>query len=250
LHIDALNHSVSIIEIDPNLRPEFSHSFSASADYYHSFGRLQTNFLVEGFYTMLDDVFTLENTGEKYDEEGNHFIYKTRRNAAGARIGGITAEVKLGIPNTFDVQLGYTFQKSLYVEPEQWSEDVEAQRTMFRSPDHYGYLNAKYFITKDFNASLFGTFTGPMLVQHSAHTDFEEEHPDSEIRTQSFWDFGFKLSYTFSLSNVVNLEVNAGMKNIFDSYQRDIDLGAGRDLAYIYGPAMPRTYFFGVKLFL
>ncbi len=253
LHIDALNHSVSIIEIDPNLRPEFSHSFSASADYYHSFGRLQTNFLVEGFYTMLDDVFTLEETGEKTDEEGNHFIYKTRRNAAGARIGGITAEVKLGIPNTFDVQLGYTFQKSLYVEPEKWSDnpDLAPQRTMFRSPDHYGYLNAKYFITKDFNASLFGTYTGPMLVQHSAYTDIlGVEHDDSETRTQSFWDFGCKLSYTFSLSNVVNLEINAGVKNILDSYQRDIDMGAGRDSAYIYGPALPRTYFFGVKLFL
>ena len=251
LHIDALNHSVSIIEIDPDLRPEFSHSLSASADYYHNFGRLQTNLLVEGFYTMLDDVFTLEKTGESYDDEGNHFIYKTRRNAAGARIGGITAELKLGIPNVFDVQLGYTFQKSQYVEPEQWSEDVEAQRTMFRSPDHYGYINAKYLITKKFNASIFGTYTGPMLVQHSAYTDIMGvEHPDSETRTQSFWDFGCKLSYTFSLSNVVNLEVNAGVKNILDSYQRDIDMGAGRDSAYIYGPALPRTYFFGVKLFL
>ena len=251
LHIDALNHSVSIIEIDPNLRPEFSHSLSASADYYHNFGRLQTNLLVEGFYTMLDDVFTLEKTGESYDDEGNHFIYKTRRNAAGARIGGITAELKLGIPNIFDVQLGYTFQKSLYVEPEQWSEDVEAQRTIFRSPDHYGYINAKYLITKKFNASIFGTYTGPMLVQHSAYTDiFGVEHPDSETRTQSFWDFGCKLSYTFSLSDVVRLEINGGVKNIFDSYQRDIDMGAGRDSAYIYGPALPRTYFFGVKLFL
>ena len=251
LHIDALNHSVSIIEIDPDLRPEFSHSLSASADYYHNFGRLQTNLLVEGFYTMLDDVFTLEKTGEGTDLQGNQVIYKTRRNAAGARIGGITAELKLGIPNTFDVQLGYTFQKSQYVEPEQWSEDVEAQRSMFRSPDHYGYINAKYFITKKFNASIFGTYTGPMLVQHSAYTDIMGvEHPDSETRTESFWDFGFKLSYTFSLSNVVNLEVNAGMKNVFDSYQRDLDMGAGRDSAYIYGPALPRTYFFGVKLFL
>ena len=251
LHIDALNHSVSIIEIDPDLRPEFSHSLSASADYYHNFGRLQTNLLVEGFYTMLNDVFTLEKTGEGTDLQGNQVIYKTRRNAAGARIGGITAELKLGIPNLFDVQLGYTFQKSQYVEPEQWSEDVEAQRTMFRSPDHYGYINAKYLITKKFNASIFGTYTGPMLVQHSAYTDIMGiEHPDSETRTESFWDFGCKLSYTFSLSNVVNLEVNAGVKNIFDSYQRDIDEGAGRDSAYIYGPALPRTYFFGVKLFL
>ena len=255
LHIDALNHSISLIELAKDLRPEYSHSISGSVDLYHSFGRLQTNLLLEGFYTMLDDVFILEKTGESLgtDAEGNPItvINKVRRNAAGATVGGLTAELKLGIPNTFDVQLGYTFQKSQYVEPEQWSEDVEAQRTMFRSPDHYGYINAKYFFTKKFNASVFGTYTGPMLVQHSAYTDiFGVEHPDSETRTQSFWDFGFKLSYTFSLSNVVKLEVNAGMKNIFDSYQRDIDLGAGRDSAYIYGPAMPRTYFFGVKLYL
>ena len=251
LHIDALNHSVSIIEIDPNLRPEFSHSFSASADYYHNFGRLQTNILVEGFYTMLNDVFTLENTREESDAEGNNYIYKVRRNAAGARIGGITAEVKLGIPDIFDVQLGYTFQKSTYVEPEAWSEDVEAQRTMFRSPDHYGYLNSNFYITKNLNASIFGTFTGPMLVQHAAYTDILGiEHPDSEVMTPSFWDFGFKVGYTFRLSNVVNLEVNAGIKNLFDSYQRDIDVGAGRDSAYIYGPSLPRTYFVGVKLFL
>lgn len=251
LHIDALNHSVSIIEIDPDLRPEFSHSFSASADYYHNFGRLQTNILVEGFYTMLNDVFTLENMREESDAEGNNYIYKVRRNAAGARIGGITAEVKLGIPSIFDVQLGYTFQKSKYVEPEAWSDDVEAQRTMFRSPDHYGYLNSNFYITKNLNASLFGTFTGPMLVQHAAYTDIlGVEHPDSEVMTPSFWDFGFKVGYTFRLSSIVNLEVNAGIKNIFDSYQRDIDVGAGRDSAYIYGPSLPRTYFVGVKLFL
>ena len=200
---------------------------------------------------MLDDVFTLENTHETTDDEGNNYIYKIRRNAAGANVGGITAELKLGIPSIFDVQVGYTFQKSRYVEPERWSEDVEAQRTMFRSPDHYGYMNTNFTITDNFNASLFGTFTGPMLVQHAAYTDISGvEHPDSEKRTESFWDFGFKLGYTFNLSDVVNIEVNLGVKNIFDSYQRDLDVGAGRDSAYIYGPSLPRTYFFGVKLFM
>lgn len=251
LHIDALNHSVSIIEIDPDLRPEFSHSMSASVDYYHTFGRVQTNILVEGFYTILDDVFALENVRETTDEEGNTFIYKRRYNAAGAHVGGITAEVKVGIPDIFDVQLGYTFQKSRYVEPEQWSDDVVAQRRMFRSPDHYGYLSSNFFITKQLSASLFGTYTGPMLVQHAAHTTIEGiEMPDSESVTASFWDFGIKAAYTFRLSNVINLEVNAGVKNIFDVYQRDIDMGAGRDSAYIYGPSTPRTFFVGVKLFL
>ena len=249
LHIDALNHSVSIIEIDPELRPEFSHSLSLSADYYHNFGRVQTNILVEGFYTMLNDVFALKIIDEITDESGNNFIYKRRYNAAGARVGGITAEAKLGIPNLFDVQLGYTFQKSQYVEPEQWSDAVEAQRTMFRSPDHYGYINSNVMITKQFKASVFGTYTGPMLVQHNAYTDiFGVEHPDSEVCTKSFWDFGCKLGYTFALSKLLSLELNVGVKNIFDSYQNDIDTGAGRDSSYIYGPSLPRTYFFGVKL--
>ena len=247
LHIDALNHTVSLITLADDLRPEFSHSLSASADYYHNFGKVQTNILVEGFYTMLNDVFTLEKVGDGTDG----VILKERRNAAGARVGGITAEVKIGIPQLFDVQLGYTFQKSRYVEPEQWSDAVEAQRTMFRSPDHYGYLSSNFYITKQLNASLFGTYTGRMLVQHNAYTDINgEEHADSDVLTPAFWDCGFKVGYTFRLTNIINLEVNAGVKNIFDAYQRDIDWGAGRDSAYIYGPSMPRTYFVGVKLYL
>ena len=244
LHIDALNHTVSVIRLSDELRPEYSHSLSLSADYYRNFGRLQTNILLEGFYTILNDVFTLEKIGVE-----NGVIINERRNAAGARVGGITAEVKLGIPSIFDVQLGYTFQKSRYVEPEQWSETVTPQREMFRSPDHYGYLSSNFYITKQFNASLFGTFTGPMLVQHAEHTTPSGVViPDAEVTTPSFLDCGIKLSYTFHLTNLINLEINAGVKNIFDSYQPDIDLGAGRDSAYIYGPSLPRTYFFGVKL--
>lgn len=247
LHIDALNHTVSLIQLSEDLRPEYSHSFSASADYYHNFGRVQANILVEGFYTMLNDVFTLEKIGQR--EDG--VIIKERRNGSGARIGGLTLEAKVGIPNCFDVQLGYTFQKSQYVEPEQWSDALVAQRTMFRSPEHYGYLNSNFVLTKQLNASIFGTFTGPMLVQHNAYTDiFGVEHPDSEVVTKSFVDCGFKLGYTFSLSKLLKLEINAGVKNILDSYQNDIDLGAGRDSAYIYGPSLPRTYFIGVKLSL
>ena len=247
LHIDVLNHTVSLIQLSENLEPEKSHSMSASVDYYHNFGKLQTNILVEGFYTILDKVFTLE----KIDTTTEGVIINERRNGSGAHIGGITLEAKLGIPNRFDVQLGYTFQKSQYVEPEKWSESLPAQRTMFRSPEHYGYINSNVVIYKQLNASVFGTFTGPMLVQHNAYTDiFGVEHGDSETLTKSFWDIGFKLGYTFSIGKFLKLELNAGIKNILDSYQSDLDLGAGRDSAYIYGPALPRTYFFGVKLSL
>ena len=246
LHIDALNHTVSVIRLSKELKPEYSHSFNLSADYYYNFGRLQANILLEGFYTILDDVFTLE----KVDVE-NGIIINERRNAKGANIGGFTTEIKVGIPSLFDVQLGYTYQQSRYVESEMWSEEVEAQRRMFRSPDHYGYLSSNYYITKNFSASLFGTYTGSMLVQHSAHTTIDGmEIGDSEVTTPSFLDMGFKLSYTINLTDLIRLEFNGGIKNLFDAYQSDIDMGAGRDSAYVYGPSLPRTYFFGVKLYL
>ncbi len=242
LHIDALNHSVSIIRLADDLRPEYSHSVSASADIYHSFGRLQTNLLVEGFYTMLDDVFTLEKVGT--DADGN--TIKERRNADGATVAGITAEVKLGIKGIFEIQAGYTFQRSRYTSPERWSDDVEPQRRMFRSPDHYGYLTSSFELVRRLSASLFCTYTGPMLVQHNAGI----LDVDTQTTTPSFWDCGIKAAYVVPLSHVIDLEINAGVKNIFDSYQKDLDFGASKDSAYIYGPSMPRTFFVGLKLTL
>lgn len=239
LHIDALNNQSAIIVLDPDLKPEYSHSLSGSADLYHNFGKLQANLLVEGFCTDLDDVFTLTKTGE--DAEGN--IIKMRRNASGATVAGITSELKIGIPNAFEVQLGYTFQRSRYDDPEQWSDDVEPQRRMFRTPDHYGYLTASADITRNLRASLFGNYTGRMLVQHNAG----RIERDTDRLTPAFWDMGLRFSYTFRLTNVISMQLDAGVKNIFDSFQSDLDYGPSKDSVYIYGPSLPRTYFVGLK---
>ena len=239
LHIDAVNNQSSIIELDPNLRPEYSHSLSASADLYHNFGTLQANLLVEGFYTILDDVFALAKTGE--DEAG--YIIQTRYNAAGAKVKGLTTELKLGIPNIFELQMGYTFQRSRYDEPEEWSESVEAERRMFRTPDHYGYFTATADLARNLKASLFGNFTGHMLVPHSAgYID-----ADRNELTPSFWDMGVRIAYDVKLTQAISMEIFGGVKNILNSFQCDIDRGAFRDSVYIYGPMMPRSFFLGVN---
>ena len=240
LHIDAVGGLLNVIELDPDLKPEYSHSLSASADLYHNFGRWQANLLVEGFYTILEDVFTLEKTGE--NAQGNH-IY-LRRNGSGAKVQGLNFEGKIGLPGKFDVQLGYTLQRSRYDEPEQWSDALTPQRKMFRAPNDYGYFTANYNVLKDLRASVFGVYTGSMLVQHT----FEDV--DTEKNTREFFELGLKLSYDLRLSPSVSVELTGGVKNLFDQYQKDLDYGAGKDAAYVYGPAMPRTYFFGVKFTL
>ena len=243
LHIEAVGGALSMIELAKGLKPEYSHSISASTDLYHNFGRVQTNLLVEGFYTILNDVFTLERIGQNDDET---IIYWERRNGSGAKVKGINFEGKIGLPNTFEVQFGYTLQSSKYNEPEKWSDQLTPQRKMFRAPDHYGYFTASYNITPLFKASLFGNYTGSMLVKHTVNHGVTET--DHEKDTPAFWDMGAKLAYNFKIGVSTNLEVNGGVKNIFNAFQKDLDYGVLKDASYVHGPALPRMYFIGIKV--
>ena len=245
LHVEAVGGALSMIELADNLKPEYSHSISASVDLYHNFGRLQTNLLIEGFYTMLNDVFALERIGQNAD--GSIVLWE-RRNGSGAKVQGVNFEGKLGLPNLFEVQLGYTLQSSRYNEPEQWSDRLDAQRKMFRSPSNYGYITTGFNITQAFKASVFANYTGSMLVKHTINNGIGEF--DEEKTTPDFLDAGIRFAYNFKIGAATNLELNAGVKNLFDAYQKDLDYGALKDASYVYGPALPRTYFAGIKVSL
>ena len=166
LHIAAVGGEAMIIELDPNLKEEKSQSISTSVDFYHTFGRVQTNFMVEGFYTMLKDAFVLEAMGES--PEGIQIM--ERRNGSGAKVMGINLEGRAAFNAWLSLQAGATLQRSRYNEPEKWSDNpnVEPQRKMFRSPDTYGYLSATFGPVRNFSASVTGTYTGSMLFLHMA----------------------------------------------------------------------------------
>ena len=244
LHGSAIGGDISFIQNSPNLEPEKSQSYSGSVDIDKTFGNVQTELLLEGFYTNLDKVFVLNEIGTNPD---GSFILE-RDNASGAVVKGINLEGKIVPSNNLQFQLGMTFQKSEYKEAQQWSDDLTLipQKKMFRSPDQYGYLTAIYQVLKELNVSLTGTYTGSMLVQH-----FAGYIPnDIEVNTQSFFDFNIKLSYDFKLNGSAKLQLNAGVQNIFNSYQNNFDKGTFRDAGYIYGPALPRSLTFGLKIMI
>ena len=241
LHVTAVGGDVALIQLSPNLKEEKSQSLSASADLYHRFGPVQVNFLLEGFYTDLRDVFILEEIGR--DELGN--IQLERRNGKGANVMGINLEGKL-VYAWLQLQAGATLQRSRYKEPEQWSDNpnIAPQKKMFRSPDSYGYFTATLTPYKRFTAALTGTYTGSMLVQHFAGYVPE----DREETTPRFFDMQVKLAYDIPLAQAFTLQLNGGVQNLFNSYQSDFDKGANRDAGYIYGPSSPRSFFVGCKI--
>lgn len=245
LHITIVGGERTRIRLADDLKEERSHTFSVSADMYHTFKNgVQGNLMVEGFYTILDDVFTLEDTGETTDD-GTASVLE-RRNGSGATVMGVNLEARLALNPWLQFQIGGTLQKSRYKEPEKWSEDetVPAETRMFRSPDSYAYMTATVTPVRRFDISLTGTYTGPMLVQHFA--GWVEK--DVANLTNAFFDMGLKLSYDFRIYRTIGLQINAGVKNIFNSYQRDFDQGPDRDAGYIYGPSLPRSIFVGAKL--
>jgi len=242
LHITAVAGQVQIIRIDPNLKTERSNSLSVSGDFYKKIGKVQTNLLIEGFYTNLNNVFVLEEDG--VDASENSILM--RRNGLGAIVKGVNVEAKLMYNSKLQLQMGATLQQSKYKENQQWSENtnVVSQRNMFRSPNKYSYFTLTYNPVKQFTLSLSGTYTGTMLVQHYAGYIAEDE----EVKTPEFFDMNFRLAYNLLISEGIKLQLNTGVQNILNSYQENFDKGEFRDAGFVYGPSLPRSIFVGLKL--
>lgn len=242
LHIDMVGEGrLASIRNAEGLKKEKSHSLSLSGDLYHTFGKVQVNLLAEGFYTKLKDVFALHDLGEE-----NGLLIRERYNGSGAEVLGLNLEGRAIFTRWLELQAGATVQRSHYSEPEAWSEDetVAPEKKMFRTPDYYGYFTTILNPTKRLSAWVSGTYTGKMVTPHLKGVIAK----DVAVTTPDFFDLELKVAYDFRLYKEAVLQLNAGVKNLFDAFQSDLDKGPDRDPAYVYGPSMPRSYFAGVKL--
>lgn len=244
LHVSMVGGERLVTVLAKNLKEERSNSLSASVDLYHTFGAVQTNLLIEGFYTDLNNIFSLRTLNE-HDNNGN--MVQERYNGSGAKVLGLNIEGKIAYSTIFQLQAGLTFQQSKYDRPEIWDEDAPAEKKMLRTPNTYGYFTATVSPVQRFTISLSGTYTGQMLVPHVAGSGVDKP---VAVKTPTFFDANFKLAYNIPVSRSVTLQLNAGIQNFTNAYQNDFDKGWNRDSDYIYGPSLPRSYFAGCKISL
>ena len=244
LHVGVVGGERLVTVLAKNLKEERSNSFSVSADLYHKFGNVQTNLLIEGFYTDLNNVFALRQLDQP-DAQGN--TVQERYNAYGAKVLGLNIEGKAMFTRWFSLQAGLTLQQSHYDEAIAWNDEVPEQKykKMMRTPNTYGYFTASFTLVKRFTASVTGNYTGSMLVGHSAGSGVEKP---VAVNTPKFMEVNMKLSYDFPIYKYLTLQVNGGIQNITNAYQKDFDKGWNRDSNYIYGPSLPRSYYVGVKI--
>ena len=238
------------IALAKDLKEERSHSFSASADLYKSFGTVQTNLLIEGFYTRLNNMFATRKLADDVVIDGARV--EERYNSNGATVFGLNLEGKASLTSWAQLQAGFTWQNSRYRTAEEWDDDAadefKTTKRLLRTPDTYGYFTLNVRPTIDFNVSLSGVYTGRMFVGHPKGGS--ERTKDFSIieRTPSFLTLNLKLAYDFYLYNQVKLQASAGVQNLLDAYQKDLDKGPSRASDYVYGPTQPRSLFLGVKI--
>lgn len=244
LHVGVVGGERLVTTLAKNLKEERSNSFSVSADLYHRFGNVQTNLLIEGFYTDLNNVFALRQLSQP-DAQGN--IVQERYNAYGAKVFGVNIEGKATFTRWFSLQAGVTIQQSRYDEAIAWNDEVPEQKfkKMMRTPDVYGYFTASFTPIKRFTASVTGNYTGRMLVGHAAGSGVDEP---VAVNTPNFMEVNMKLAYDFAIYKYITLQINGGIQNITNAYQKDFDKGWNRDSGYVYGPSLPRSYFVGLKV--
>lgn len=247
LHIEASAARRVIHKLSENLKAESSNSYTVSYDVDKSFGKVQTYFLAEGFYTDLNDSFVNEYSTN--DEDGNLVAY--RKNSKGAIVKGINLEFKVAPSYKLDFQMGMTLQSSKYKEAVEQGDLTEINTDkMLRTPNHYGYFAMNWKPLHEFTTTLSGNYSGSMdLIHFGVEKDANGVATgDQLVKSGEFMDLGINFAYHFDLGGDVKLEFDLGVKNIFNSFQDDFDKGAFRDASWIYGPLNPRTIYFGIKL--
>ncbi|MEM6720960.1 MAG: TonB-dependent receptor [Bacteroidota bacterium] len=238
VHSEIITGEVRRVRLADDLKEELSHSFIGSLAYSHQHEDHQLILTLEGFYTTINDPFQYEARGEVDGLEIKEKI-NGRDNAI---VNGINIEARYSPNPKFLFQLGGTFQNA-YFEASYEPEQGIVTNKITRTPNIYGNMLINYSPNDQWDFNLSGVYTGRMFVPHVAgfipETVLEE--------TPGLFEIGLNASRTFQISDDYDLEINGGVKNIFNAYQDDFDRTIDRDPNYIYGPALPRTIFIGLR---
>ncbi|MFT5640111.1 MAG: outer membrane receptor for ferrienterochelin and colicins [Cyclobacteriaceae bacterium] len=249
LHISSVGGEPQFVILSNGLQKETSNAYTASVNLIKDFGTAQTNFLVEGFYTQLNNPFVQVSTGAALP---NGSILEEVRNGQGAVVSGANFEAGYSPSDKFSFALGGTAQTATYdqtqvlFEPEGTlsEEALVAVDEFVRTPNLYGYFNSKWSLTENLEFDFTGTYTGSMIVPRVV----SESGFFALNESDAFLDVNIKATYHFDLKDDFHIELSGGAKNVFNSYQDDFERGATRDSDYIYGPAAPRSIFLSIKI--
>lgn len=239
LHIEAIDGKQRVVRNADDLKEESSISLTGGLDYQSSNGSIPLLISISGFYTQLSDAFALEADTENEDAE---LINLTRMNTEGATVMGAEVNIAARLASELELRSGFTFKKSEYDSEYEAAEGVTTKNFM-RTPDFYGNISLSYDITRAITLNGALNYTGKASVPNEEPAEGEPYIKESD----AFVEFDLGLRYKLPVFSGMTPKLSVGVKNITNSYQDDLEKGAARNPAYLYGPSQPRTLYFGIE---
>ena len=238
LHLCGVEGDQRIIRNSKDLKEERSNTYTAGIEFMDYVYDIPTMIAFTGFYTKLSDSFT-----ETFVAKQGNIERWERVNSDGAEVKGIELEIGIRPFNAFEIRTGMTYKKSEYETP---NEDFHT-RNFLRTPDFSGDMRLSWPATDHLDLYANGKYLGESDIPHEKAVDYQEDPLLVLERSDAYFEADLGLTCRLPLNHGLNAKINLGIKNVLDAYQDDLDYGADRDPAYIYGPMRPRTIHFGVE---
>lgn len=242
LHIELIAGDRTKTVQSPGLRQEKSRSGLLSMEWQPERGGGRVALEASVFLTQIEGTFT--NSEVQFDPASGE-SRRVRYNGPDAEVGGV--ELNLGtlpLPG-LRVDFGWVAQFARFSTPVIIYDDgagrIVRERDFLETPRHYGVIQFTYSHPRTVDIGLIGTYTGRMK-------EINQRTGELNARTRDFTVWTASVSRRIVVPGFPQAVLTGGVKNIFDSRQRDLEAGVDRDPYYLYGPRTPRTLFAAARL--
>jgi outer membrane receptor for ferrienterochelin and colicins len=239
LHICGLEGTQRVIRNSVNLKEERSSTFSVGMEFQDFVKNVPLLIGVTAFYTNLFNAYT----DEFISSEGN-IEYWERINSGGAIVKGIEFDFGIKPVSALEIRSGITFKENRYAEN---LPDFNTNNFL-RTPGTFGYIRTSYEFNPGLSVFASMKYMGRMDVPHEIIVENQDDPLLMLSRSPEFLEFDFTISQRILIFNGLNSVLTIGAKNITNAYQKDLDFGAQRDPAYVYGPSQPRTFYLSLNV--
>jgi outer membrane receptor for ferrienterochelin and colicins len=236
LHITQVGGEGAVIRNSPELVEESSLSTMLGVEWLPLWKGGQGRFEVSAFHTALDDIFLVEETDDPATPGQLEF---TRINGGGAAVYGVEVGGSLALGSRLTFDGGLIAQRGRLEEP----DPDFGSRDIPRTPELYANAALIYRAVRGVDLRVAARYTSSMTVPHYAGYI-----PEDRLETApSFTTFDLGMAWLVPLrTQDLQLELSAGVRNVTDEYQEDLDEGPDRDAGYLYGPRRPREFYAGI----